>query len=109
MREWKHPVFSDDESYGIVEIAEGFGERSALGIRSRQSLHVGDVPAAAFLNDTCEFSFHSGMLPCFFLGLVSRLFSRARRAVMMRARVSAGSISVCMYPRSAATKRDAQH
>ncbi len=38
----------------------------------------------------------SGMLPCFLRGLVSRLFSRARRAVMMRERVSAGSMMASM-------------
>jgi len=34
-----------------------------------------------------------GMFPCFFFGFTSRLFSSARRAVMMRCRVSAGSIT----------------
>jgi hypothetical protein len=39
-----------------------------------------------------EESSYSGMFPCFFLGLVSFLFSSARKAVMTRDRVVAGSI-----------------
>ena len=35
---------------------------------------------------------HSGMFPCFFMGLVSRLFCRIPSALMMRARVVAGSM-----------------
>ena len=35
----------------------------------------------------------SGILPCFFLGFESRLFSSARKEVIRRARVSRGSIT----------------
>jgi hypothetical protein len=41
-------------------------------------------------------SSYSGMLPCFLRGFVSRLFSRARSAVITRVRVSAGSITASM-------------
>jgi hypothetical protein len=37
--------------------------------------------------------FYKGMLACFFFGFMSRLFSSARREVMMCRRVSAGSIT----------------
>ena len=47
---------------------------------------------------TCELSLvrQSGMLPCFFFGFESRLFSRARNAVMSRARVSCGWMTASM-------------
>src|SRR5580700_5951213 len=54
-----------------------------------QNLHFSAAPAG--LGRT-----QSGMLPCFFRGLLSRLFSRARRAVMMRKRVSEGSMMASM-------------
>ena len=46
---------------------------------------------------------YKGILPCFFLGLVSRLVSSERRAVISFARVCDGSITASTYPRSAAT------
>jgi hypothetical protein len=45
--------------------------------KSADFLNIQVVPALSY----------SGIFPCFFLGLVSRLFSRERRAVMSFARV----------------------
>src|SRR5882672_7069895 len=39
---------------------------------------------------------YNGIFPCFFLGLVSRLFSSERRAVMSFARVWEGSMTASM-------------
>jgi hypothetical protein len=53
------------------------------------------VPEEECLSGIAEWTY-SGILACFFLGLLSRLFSRARNEVMMWARVSAGSITASM-------------
>jgi hypothetical protein len=45
---------------------------------------------------------HSGILPCFFAGLVSRLFSSESNASINRARVSRGMRISSTYPSSAA-------
>src|SRR5260370_461045 len=87
----------------FFQVAACLSKSAPLCIYSGDFLDVSNVPATMFFDDRCNLSSHRGMLPCFFLGLVSRLFSRARRAVMMRARVSAGSVTASMYPRSAAT------
>ena len=70
--------------------------RESAERHARDFAHVGYVPASVLLDDTCEPFLHSGILPCFLRGLVSFLFSRARREVMMRARVSAGSMMASM-------------
>jgi len=54
------------------------------------------------LVDPCEVH-HNGIFPCFFGGLVSRLFSRSASARMSFGLVWAGSITSSMKPRSAAT------
>src|SRR5258708_31271222 len=101
----------------FAEISTSFSEGAALCVHAWDFLNIRNVPLAALLDHRGELvlhrliltefvaaeCLHSGMLPCFFLGLVSRLFSRARREVMMRARVSAGSMAASMWPRSAAT------
>jgi hypothetical protein len=46
---------------------------------------------------------YSGIFPCFLGGLVSRLFSSSDKARMSFGRVSEGSITSSMKPRSAAT------
>jgi hypothetical protein len=46
---------------------------------------------------------YKGMLPCFFLGELSTLFLSIRKARMILGRVSCGSITSSMNPRSAAT------
>ena len=46
---------------------------------------------------------HSGMLPCFFGGFVSRLSASISNAAMSRGRVSHGWITSSTYPRAAAT------
>jgi hypothetical protein len=45
---------------------------------------------------------HSGMFPCFFGGLVSRLSARSSRAAISRGRVSDGRMTSSTYPRAAA-------
>ena len=45
---------------------------------------------------------HKGMFPCFLRGIVSTLFSSIRSARITRGRVSRGSITSSMNPRSAA-------
>ena len=45
---------------------------------------------------------HSGMFPCLRAGTVSRLVESIRSALIRRGRVSAGSITSSMNPRSAA-------
>src|SRR5216684_1737252 len=102
----------DDEEFRIGRVAQAF--RDVLGLRSYACRHDEQKPncGRTFTQrhkeprsvDESEPPFHRGMLPCFFFGFVSRLFSRARRAVMILARVSAGSMTASMYPRSAATK-----
>ena len=46
---------------------------------------------------------HSGMLPCFFGGFVSRLSASISNALMRRGRVSDGRMTSSTYPRAAAT------
>ena len=46
---------------------------------------------------------HSGMLPCFFGGFVSRLSASISNALMSRGRVSDGRMTSSTYPRAAAT------
>ena len=45
---------------------------------------------------------HSGMFPCLRAGIVSRFVPSIRSALIKRGRVSAGSITSSMNPRSAA-------
>ena len=54
------------------------------------------------LNSLNPWLFHSGMLPCFFGGFVSRLVSSIRSAVISFLRVYFGSMISSMNPRSAA-------
>src|SRR5260370_32137284 len=82
-----------NKSQCLFQVRPSFSERASLRIHAGDFLYVGDIPAATYPDDVCNFLLHSGMLPCFFLGLVSRLVSRARRAVMTRARVAAGSMT----------------
>src|SRR5204863_3748752 len=46
---------------------------------------------------------HSGMFPCLRAGTASRLVESIRSVLIRRGRVSAGSMTSSMYPRSAAT------
>jgi hypothetical protein len=96
----------------FVEITPELAERAALGISAGQLLNCSDLPPGPFLDYRCELTIrsfhylgstifmmariHSGMLPCFLRGLLSRLFSRERSAVISLARVSAGSITASM-------------
>ena len=54
-------------------------------------------------NEAECYGFHRGILPCFLRGIVSTLFSSMRSARITCGRVSRGSITSSMYPRSAAT------
>src|SRR5579864_7933459 len=109
----------------VLEIFPHFGESFSLSIYAGYFFHIGHIPATALFEYRSELALHAdilarrhflcmaernkradgyrGMLPCFLRGLVSRLFSRERRAVMSLARVSAGMMMASMYPRSAAT------
>src|SRR5258708_7753315 len=79
------------DGLGLPPCACGHNEQHGDGARKFASVHHW-LPSV----NECEQLLQSGMLPCFFFGFVSRLFSRARRAVIMRARVSAGSMTASM-------------
>src|SRR2546422_9509150 len=103
-RDWSSDVCSSD----LSQIAPCFLQRSGLGVYTGNFLHIGDVPPPALLKHGSKFSFHrfsqrrsstpgqtattnqSGIFPCFLGGLVSRLVSSMRRAVMSFGRVSRG-------------------
>src|SRR5271155_549529 len=60
----------------------------AVFVDSSEDLaHFTATDARQRTDSECTAAYQRGMLPCFFLGLVSHLFSRARREVMTRRRV----------------------
>src|SRR5690606_8942148 len=54
--------------------------------------------------ELAQHELHSGMFPCFFLGMAARLPRSVSKARMTRRRVPCGMITSSMKPRSAATK-----
>jgi hypothetical protein len=68
----------------------------------RETRGVGPTRGAAVRGTVPFVVAHSGMFPCLRAGIVSRFVPSIRSALIKRGRVSAGSITSSMNPRSAA-------
>src|SRR5688572_20568669 len=66
--------------------------------------HDADRNFAAIGDEHFPAGGHSGILPCFLGGFLSRLFSQLASAAMSLARVIRGRMTSSTYPREAATK-----
>jgi len=86
-----------------VEVAGLLVEAVAEARRNR-AVAVADL---APMGRCSSWSAHSGTLPCLRRGSSSRLVANIRRPATSFWRVSAGSITSSMYPRSAAAYGDA--